>query len=1022
MGFAASVSTVRDAKFDRFTMKDGLSFDNCKCAVTDNYGFLWVGTYDGLNRYDGISFKVFRNETEDANSLSGNSVSCLFCGKDGTVWIGTNKGLCSFDYGKGKITRVENSVSDSLDSESRWILAVTEDSKGDVWFASKEGLSVLYKKTGAIKRFPVMLYNSRNWVMVKDLFEDSFNNFWVVCFGGIVKFNRDNGECVSFVKKESNVMKSNFNHFTCMIEDSRKNLWVGSWGDGLCRFNPATGDFTSYLFDKNVKETDVNSTNIINGIREDINAEGGQRFWVVGEGLGVAVFDLKNEVFDIAPAGPLRYKGLSTKLIRDIHEDKFGNLWLASQFGLYRYSTQENRFQCYKIAEGISDKNRFHFNGAFAELNNSGTLGLSCWGDGLFRWDRNRNEFTKLSQGFKSDWNNTVFQDADGSVWTGHSRGLEIYRNNKPGNLITGIKKIDDAFNENVFDIEGGVNGEVWVSTVKGLVKCETTKKSFVLYTKADGLTDLNTNKVFVSKDGSVWVCTNSRGLLRLKKDGGKFEEFVHNPADSNSIPSNKVLCITEDNNGTVWIGSSEGLSALKKGTDTFRNYSIAEGLSNAIVTSVLTDDAGRVWAATGYGVSVFDPADKSFLNLSTEDGLYDNYSSLFYRLPDNSFLIGYDGYADIFRPEEIRKDSIVHGISITSFSAADREIPLEKENNSIREFELPYKENSISINYVSPVLSGGKHVKYYYMLEGFDDGWVSAGYKRNASYTNLPPGKFTFLVKSENINGTAGESVSKMTFTIIPPFWGTLWFKTGIFLLVLGAAFQTVRRKVLRDRKEKLEQERFTRELIDSQENERKRIASELHDSIGQNLLIIKNKAALAAKSKEVDDVSKEKISEISELTSDALNEVRSISYNLRPYEIDRLGLTEALNSLIENISAATLIKAECEIENIDGILENSFEISIYRIFQEILNNIIKHSGADRIDITVLKEDKIISIAFSDNGKGFSRDSHNSKGIKGSGLRSIEERTKMMKGIFLINSEESTGTKINIKIPYIKI
>jgi signal transduction histidine kinase len=183
---------------------------------------------------------------------------------------------------------------------------------------------------------------------------------------------------------------------------------------------------------------------------------------------------------------------------------------------------------------------------------------------------------------------------------------------------------------------------------------------------------------------------------------------------------------------------------------------------------------------------------------------------------------------------------------------------------------------------------------------------------------------------------------------------------------------------------------------------------------------LIIKNKAILAVKSKDLDETSKEKIEEISELTSQTLSEVRSISYNLRPYEIDRLGLTEALNSLIENISLATLIKADYAIENIDNIFESNFEINIYRIVQEILNNIIKHSGADKLTFVIKKEPKIVMLTVSDNGKGY-----NSEGIQkdksptGSGIKSIDERTKMMKGIFTINSNPGKGTEILIKIPY---
>lgn len=332
----------------------------------------------------------------------------------------------------------------------------------------------------------------------------------------------------------------------------------------------------------------------------------------------------------------------------------------------------------------------------------------------------------------------------------------------------------------------------------------------------------------------------------------------------------------------------------------------------------------------------------------------------------------------------------------------------------------MTHNQNSVNINYVTLNFFNEKRCNYYYKLEGFDKDWISAGTKRIAVYTNLDPGKYVFLVKGTNNDGILSGKEARLEFTINPPFWEIWWFRTLVFFIIVSIILIVIKRKISSINKAKLEQEDFTRQLIDSQENERKRIASELHDSLGQNLLIIKNKAILAVKSKDLDETSRTKIEEISELTSQSLSEVRSISYNLRPYEIDRLGLTEALNSLIENISLATLIKADYVIENIDNIYGSNFEINIYRIVQEILNNIIKHSGADKLNFAIKKEPKIITLTVSDNGKGYNPESLNSdKSTKGSGIKSIDERTKMMKGIFTIHSNLGKGTEILIKIPY---
>ncbi|MFZ4590598.1 MAG: ligand-binding sensor domain-containing protein [Ignavibacteria bacterium] len=1024
--YAEDINSIKYAKFDKYTIDDGLSFDNSRCIVTDKLGFLWVGTYDGLNRYDGINFKVFRNDPTDSNSVIGNSIGCMICDSKGILWIGTNNGLCYFDYNYGKFVKINNSINDTLESDFKWIFCLYEDKENNIWFGNNEGLNVYNPVNKTLKKYEIKTGNNLRWEPLNCIYEDSKNDFWVATFAGLLKFNKNTGEFINYFKTSNDNKLNSIKYVTCLFEDSKNNFWVGTWGGGLNKFNRETGEYKSYLFDNNVKETDIGSTNIVNFIYEEKNSSNESKLWVVGEGLGIAIFDAAKEKFHITESNPYKYKSLPTKSVRYVADDKQGNLWFASGYGLFRYSSLENRFKCIKLAEEINDKNRFQFNGAVSYINKGeNSVWMSCWGEGLFKWNRSNNSFKKINPKteLKNNWVNCIFRNDDGKLWIGHSKGIEIYNplNNSLQNLDLGSTDYDSIMISNIFDIIKDNSGVLWVSASKGLLSYNPVNKLVNVYTKSNsGLNDYRVNKLFSSKNGEIWVCTNNQGLFKLDNVRKDFKNYKHNPADSNSIPSNQVLNITEDSFGILWVGSSNGLTSFNPVSNVFKNYSTKDGLMNSIVYSVIIDKLNRVWAITGNGISVYEQELNAFLSLNSKNGLHENYSSVFSVLPGGEFLIGYDGYVDLFTPESIQRNKYVPNTEITSFSVFDNEVKLLRNNNAIEPVNVTYLENSININYITLNFFNEKRCNYSYKLEGFDKNWIPAGIKRNAVYTNLDPGKYTFYVKGSNNDGVMNEKSVSLTFIISPPFWKIWWFRTLVFMLIVSIILIVIRRKISSINKAKLEQEDFTRQLIDSQENERKRIASELHDSLGQNLLIIKNKAILAVKSNDLDKTSREKIEEISELTSQTLSEVRSISYNLRPYEIDRLGLTEALNSLIENLSLATLIKADYVIENIDNIFESNFEINIYRIVQEILNNIIKHSGADKLTFVIKKEPKIVMLTVSDNGKGYNSEGlQKDKSSTGSGIKSIDERTKMMKGSFAISSNPGKGTEILIKIPY---
>ena len=371
-----------------------------------------------------------------------------------------------------------------------------------------------------------------------------------------------------------------------------------------------------------------------------------------------------------------------------------------------------------------------------------------------------------------------------------------------------------------------------------------------------------------------------------------------------------------------------------------------------------------------------------------------------------------------MFHPDSIKDNEHVPEIVLTEFMMFNKTLrpddnsPLKKNINVADKIELSYYDNSFSFEFAALDYRNPDRNQYAYMMEGFDKNWISSGNVRTVSYTNLDPGEYTFHVKGSNNDGVWNETGASVKIIITPPWWQTWWFRGCGIAVIIGLLGYTRQRKLSKIKNELHRQSEFTKQLINTQEAERKRIAGELHDTLGQDLLIIKNKALLGLKGPLKNP---ELIADISEISSSSLQEVREISYNLHPYQLEQLGLTKAIESIIERASKSSSIKFRYELDNIDKLFDQETEINLFRMIQESINNILKHSEATEAVISVLKDSKEVSVNVKDNGKGF--DVLMSKSKRGLGLMSLFERAKISGAKVDIDSRPGKGTLINISI-----
>ena len=454
-------------------------------------------------------------------------------------------------------------------------------------------------------------------------------------------------------------------------------------------------------------------------------------------------------------------------------------------------------------------------------------------------------------------------------------------------------------------------------------------------YTEADGLPSDSVRALYEDNHGVLWIGTYDGGLGRFKD--GKFTIFTA----ENGLFDNGVFQILEDDDGNFWMSSNRGIHRTRKqDLDDFAagrvkkfnstGYGISDGLLNiecngGVQTSGIKASDGRLWFPTQDGVAVIDPQAVSF-NPNPPTVLIET--------------IKIDG----------DEQSATH--------------------NPPSAIEIAPNQRNLAIAYTGLGFVKSEQIRFRYRLEGLDEDWTDAGTRREAVYPYLPPGKYTFRVIAANSDNVWNEQGAAIEIVVKPAFYQTWWFWGLAFLLVIGVSLIFYKRRISQLKKERGLQQAFSRQLIASQEQERKRIAAELHDSLGQRLVVIKNLALIFLNLKKDQADEFQQIEDISAEASQAIGEVKEISYNLRPYQLDRIGLTKAIEAIVRTAQAASTIEFSAEIDDIDNYFPKDTEINFYRIVQECVNNAVKHSEASKAFVKIKHSGDNLELEISDNAQ----------------------------------------------------
>lgn len=836
-------------KFDRISLEQGLSHGAVYSIVQDTRGFIWFGTEEGLDRYDGYAITVIRHDPanpaslssndigkilvepsgimwigtwgnglnrydpktytfdhfqynpDDPGSLSGNRIELIFRDSAGRLWIGTEKsGLNRYDEAGKRFIRYHHDAGDPAGLSSDWIKTMCEDDEGRLWVGTNEGLNRMDGDSG-----PFVHYQSStgdptglNSNLIRSIIRDKNGILWIgTRGGGLNRFDPDTDIFKAYKHDPGNPNSLSDDSITQVYEDTDGILWIGTYYGGLNRFDPETETFRRFTYDP--QDPCSLSHNRVEVLFEDR----GKVLWIGTRGGGVNKLDLKPAKFKNYTYNPHQPGGLPHSSVYAAAGGEDGQTaWIGTDGGLRRFDPLNDRFSEFQPAPNtftplsgerirsiITDRNRNLWVGTY----NEGIYRMvptTAGGYRTVRYKHNASDPTSIG----SDHINVIYEDKDGDIWIGTKDGLNRY--------VYSPSSSNSRFQR--FTAEDGKPG--------------TLSGSYV-------------SAIYQDHRGILWIASDN-GLNRLEKHREIFILYKHIPTDPHSLSCDNVQVIyeaAEDTFNTVlWIGTEVGLNKFDMSTQRFKRYMENDGLPANHISGILSDYRGYLWLSTGKGLSLFDPETETFKNYDIGDSLNHgfNRNACYKDLTGRMYFGGAAGLT-VFSPDEVMDNPYVPPVVLTSFKVFNEEVDFGRPIFEINEVTLSYRQNFISLEFAALDYTNPTKNRYAYRMNGIDADWISSDSRRFAGYPNLSPGKYEFHVKGANNDGAWNQEGIIIKINIEPPFWLTWWFRILVLLALGSSVFITFRvrihqvekrNKELREANLKLEEEIRKREQVEAE------------------------------------------------------------------------------------------------------------------------------------------------------------------------------------------------------------
>lgn len=810
-GTPGSSGTIR---FDHLSLEQGLSQSSVRAILQDRQGFMWFGTKDGLNKYNGYQFTIFQNQPEAANSLSNDFILSLYEDPSGNLWIGTlGGGLNRFNRTEGTFAHYRYNPQDPNSLSDDIVRAIYADQSGKLWIGTENGLNRLDPGTGEITRYQhdPRQKNSLSNNHVYCLIEDQSGQLWVGTQNGLNLLDRNTGAFTVFKSSSDNPLTLSDNQILSLYQDRSGKLWVGT-NNGLNRLDPLTGMFRRFL-NESYDPTSL-SDKTVRAIFEDRAGT----IWI-GTDNGLNRFERETASFTRFLNQPNLQHSLSDSRIMSLYEDRSGVLWIGTfSGGLNKFDRTMEAFQYYQH----NPDNEFsisHNNVLALYKTRAGVLWAGT-GKGLNKFNASAGTFTRYLhkpgnlQTISDDSILAILEDRAKNLWIGTERGgLNLYQ---PGGdtFISFRYDPENPYSlgsDTVHALYQDRSGVLWIGTQNGLNRFNLPAKYFSRFqhnpNNPTSLSDNTVLSIVEDAQGLLWIGTE-HGLNRFDPAHGIFTAYLHDATDPNSLSNDTVNSLYVGPDDTLWIGTAGGLDQLDPLRNTFRHYRDWNGLPNDTINCILPDDEGNLWVSTNQGLSKLIRSSDTFRNYDSSDGLQSNEFNVqsCFRADDGQMLFGGINGFNAFSPQKIQDSAYPPPMVLTAFNIFNQTV--ETDITQSREIELSYLDNFISFEFAALDYAAPEKNQYLYQMEGFDRDWIAAGTRHYASYTNLPPRDYSFRVRGSNNDGVWNQEGLTLQIHIRPPFWQTWWFRilSGVCLFGVVLGSYTLRLKTVQRQKSRLE------------------------------------------------------------------------------------------------------------------------------------------------------------------------------------------------------------------------
>ena len=816
-------------KISKVTDEKGLTPSATYAIVQDQIGFIWFGTVDGLYRFDGYNFKIFRHQKNNKNSLCNNTIRAVCLGQGGKLWIGTQGGgVDCFDILTEKFTNYSAKGKSDNEISGNVVRSIIEDNKGNIWMGiTGKGVDMLNTKTLQFKHFNIIIdEKTRSYeTTIRSLFQDNQGKIWIATDSeGLIVLDPVTEKLKNYPHNPNDPNSISSNTIYNIYQDKSGKLWISTYGKGLNLFDYKTETFIQ------IKNKANNPNSLVSDLVCELTEKPSGGYWISTE-YGLSFMDEKLENIVNYVHSSCDANSIADNRVRTTFTDKQGILWIGTLTGVDKM-IEQNRFLSFK---NIPSNPNSLSGGLVRSIleDNQGNLWIGLIDKGLVRYDKK----TGIFHSYKHNPNSpnslsgnhitALFQDSNDDIWIGEwDTGLMRYNKTTDGcdkiiNKFSGINKLSDNRIQVIREAKPGV---LWIGTEGGINRFEIkTSKTTYFSHNALSANSLNSNSVqsnalVVDSQGNLWVGMWSNGLNKIEfidstQQKAKFTSWKNDLNNKNSLNNDNVISLHLTKSGILWIGTfGGGLEKFDIKSNKFTHYALEDGLPNNIIFSILEDEKGFLWLSTDNGISMFNPKTEIFQNFDTNDGLQSDHffwGSSFKSKSGELFFGGINGFNSCF-PESVTVSNFPASPVVLNIKVLDDIIGINYSMSNLKDITLAHAQNFLTFEFAGLDFVEPRKNLYKYKLEGIDKDWNLVGNRKHATYTDLSPGTYYFRLNVTNSDEVWNSKDLVLKITITPPWWKTIFAKIMFALLILGSAFSFyyIRVGMLQSQKLKLEEQ----------------------------------------------------------------------------------------------------------------------------------------------------------------------------------------------------------------------